>query len=220
MAADFDSVATGSADPGTSITPFDLTLVASSNMAVAVGIFMNGSDVTGLSVTVGGVTCNLVSGTDSGASNRRSLIYGAALGSATGAQSVVITWTNSGTIFAAAVGLKDADQTTIFQNGTFARGSDDTPTVAITSATDNLTLAGAVDSFGQAFTGNTQTQRWNGSSSGGNILSRGTTAAGAASNTHSFTLAGANDWSVSGVDVIAASGGGPAPTVTWVGYIG
>jgi hypothetical protein len=146
-------------------------------------------------------------------------IYAAATGSATGNQSVVISWTGTTRCWAIAVSASGVDQTTPLINGTSENlGNGATPSLAITSSTSDLSVD-VVGTYDVAPSSPTQTSIYAGSQSGdiGLGASRATTPA--ASVTHAWA---AHGWqSHAGADFLAYSappaGGGSVLTLSGVG---
>lgn len=205
MAAAFDSTASNIVVGGTSVPSFNINLVSGSNMAVAVGLMFLGNATTAITVTVGGTSATLVSGTDTTTDrSHRSMIFVVAKGTATGNQSVAVSWTTAADCIAAAVGASGVDQSTPMNNGTWASGASTTPSVTITSASGDLTLDTASCSFGKALSAPTQTQRWD--IDNNNVNGAGSTGPGTASPTHSWTMAPSDGWTDSGANFVQSSG--------------
>lgn len=219
MAATYDAAGYGeNASATTSIPNFTITLAGTSG-AVLVFLAMGDTTATGITVTIGGVSASLISGTDTSApSSYRSLVYGLATGSTSGSQTVSISWTTGMYAAASAICATNVDQTTPFTNGTGnSSGSGGTGSVTVTSATDDLTFAGISCESGGVPTSPNQTQVH--ADSAAFQVGIGTSrAAGAASVQHTWSTG--SGWAMSGVNIKASSGGGGGPTVTWVGYIG
>lgn len=104
-------------------------------------------------------------------------------------------------------GANQTGGTTTFAHGTSATGNSTTTSRAITSATGNMTVD--LSSGPQVLSAPTQAQIFVNNS--GSVTSAGASrAAGSASNTHQWTLAGAVEWVVLGIDIVAVSGAGSA----------
>ena len=189
----------------TSIPDFTISLSGSSG-AVSIGLCMSINSATGISVTVGGVSASLLSGTDSGTTETyRSLIYGVATGSSSGSKTVSISWTGAAWATASAICATGVDQTTPFQNGTFnTSGTGPTGDVTITSATGNLTFAVISCESGATPTAPTQTQV-RADNAGFQIGIGSSRADGAATVNHAFTTV--SGWEMSGIDFLAATSG-------------
>jgi hypothetical protein len=106
-----------------------------------------------------------------------------------------------------AIAFDGVDQTfgTAFVAATNASGTSTSPSITITSATDNYTVS--VLTAPQNLSTNNQTLIYQGDTgvATGSYPQR---AAGAASVTHSWTLAGSVGWITVGVNIVAAAGGG------------
>lgn len=187
----------------TSIPDFTVSLTGT-NGAVAVVVTQSINSATGISVTIGGVSASLVSGTDSGTSQAyRSFIYGLATGSTSGSQTVSVSWTGSAWAAASAVAATGVDQTTPFNNGTFNQaGTGPTASVVVTSATDDLTFAGVSCESGGTPTAPTQTSV-HADNAGFQVGIGSSRAAGAATVTHEWSTG--SGWTFSGVNFRAAS---------------
>lgn len=117
-------------------------------------------------------------------------------------------------VFLSALSVTGADQTggtTTFAHVATSSGTSTTASVSITSAAGNLTAAAVTAP--QVLSAPTQTQIY--VDNGGSVTSGGASrAAGAASVSHAWTLAGSVAWSMVGVDIVAASSGGTTTTKT------
>ena len=119
---------------------------------------------------------------------------------------VVVTMSAATYLIAGATSWFGVDQTTTFGTVATANGSSTSPSVAVTSAVDELvhdTLA--VNGAPTITVGAGQTQRWN-LASGTNKSGAGSTEAGAASVTMSWTLGTSATWSIMGVPLKPAAG--------------
>lgn len=214
MSVAFDAEAHSGAEAATSIADFTLTIGGGvSNGAVVVWFAWGESGApTGITITVGGNTASAIPGTQASNSDLVGTeMFGLATGSDTGAQTISVSWTGTNSCTAVAVNLSGVDQTTPFQNGA-AVGYDYGETAAsltITSATNNMTLDGVTDRTATTPTGPSQTSRWAFAENSNG--SAGSTAAGAASNDHDWTIPGARA-SHSGVDIRAAAAPSGQPT--------
>ncbi|GEM_PF-5864945 len=195
----FDATANSNATNGTSIPNFNITLGSGSNKAVLIGLSFSSNAVSGVTVTVGGQAASLISGTDSGTTGtERSLQFGR-ITTLSGVQAVAISWTGASSAVVGVVSATGVDQTTPFKNGTFSSGAATPASVTITSAAGDMTIDTiAVVGGGNAPGAPTQTSRWNTADGGNNVFGVGSTAAGAATVTHQWTVDGA--WVSSGAD--------------------
>lgn len=193
------------------IADFTLTIGSITNGAVGVGLVFSANTATGITVTIGGVSATLVSGSDSGTARAsRSMIYALATGSTTGAQTVSIAWTGAMRAAAAAVSMSGVNQSTPTANGTFASGTPTPSSVTVTSATGNLTLEASSFVSGNAPTSPTQTSVYaaNPGSQVGIGVSR---ADGGATVVHGWSNTG-SAWTASGVDLVASTEGAVSST--------
>lgn len=212
MGVAFDNVATGSnSSATTSIPSFNLVIGAIVNGAVVVAISFAQNTVSAVAVTIGGVSATLISGTDTGTTaTSRSMMFGLATGSTTGSQAIVISWTGAANAIAGAVSAGGVNQATPFINGTAAHGQDNgsgggDPSITITSAANDMTMDNVADDAGAAPTAPTQTSRYSGRDGAFQIGNGGSTAPGAATVTHAWTVTAFAIWAQSGVDFSAAS---------------
>lgn len=207
MAATFDAAGYGeNTSSGTSIPDFTVTQ-AGTDGAVAVVLLFSNNAVSGVTVTIGGVSASLISGTDTGSTvDYRSMIYGLATGSASGSQTVAVSWTGSSWAGASALAATSVNQSTPFSNGTTnTGGSGPTASITINSATDDLTFAGFAAESGAQPTSPTQTQVH--ADRVEYQVGVGTSrAAGAATVTHQWNTG--SGWAYSGVNIKSGGGGG------------
>lgn len=135
---------------------------------------------------------------------------------ATGANTVSVSYpftSDNISLSLGSVSFTGVDQTTPVAHTNTAAGASATPSCAVTSATDNMTVAvlGCGNSVNSATAG---TSRWirntDGNSAGGN--GAGSTGVGAASVTHTWSI---NDdwWGVIAADIAAAGAGGGGAVV-------
>ena len=205
----FDAVATNGTTgftAQTTIPDFTLTLGSISNGVVIVCLLMNdfSTEPTSFSITVGGNAVSEISSTSINQEGLvKSVMFSIATGPDSGGQTVAISWTNSAIAGAAAISFSGADQSTPTQNGTntgYEFGVT-SASLTITSATNNLTLDCLGNNNATLPLSPSQTSRFN-FASGGNVSTAGSSAAGAASNDHDWTIDGARA-AHSGTDVKA-----------------
>lgn len=204
----------------------NLTIGSITNGVVVVGLafYVGGGGVSGISVTVGGVSATLLSGSDSGTSNvgQRTLIYYLATGSTTGSVAVVVSWTFATQLAWGATSFSGADQTTSCQNGNASQNYSSSPSLTVSSATNDISYAvmGAVGN--NVISSPSNTSAWN--AYGITTSGAAQYASGASSTTYTWSIGGINrNWAMSGCDIIVASGGG-GPTAGFIlesgtGYI-
>ncbi len=195
-APEYDTYAEGAVSNGSSIPSFNIDIGSGGNAAVIVSVRSESGTAAAtpaadITVTVGGTAAPLISGaTGSEQGLATNHLFGLAMGSATGNQAVVVSWTSGNAHnHAVASSFTGVDQTTPFDNGTgqgvaYAATSD---TLAITSATGDLTFSDFGEKGGvyETVTVNT-TQRYNLLNGDGRAV--GSTAAGAASVNHIATI--------------------------------
>jgi hypothetical protein len=134
-----------------------------------------------------------------------------------GTKTLAFTTTNTvSDIYMDLMSFTGVDQTggsTSFPNVTQTQGGLGTPSVTITSAIGNYTFSG-ISSFDNLSSNNQTLLHYD--HSGNVVIEASQYAAGAATVTHSFTLAGSNGTAIIGFDIKAASGGAAAnPTFPW-----
>lgn len=132
------------------------------------------------------------------------------------------SWTGAGAYGAnglALAGMDTGSVGTTFVVATATSGNSGTSSITITSATDDLTLDFvAVDSAASVFSVPTQTQRVLNNAMTSQAFAA-STAVGAASNTHQWTVSAAGPWGAIGLNIIRAGGvgGGGSPSPVIVG---
>lgn len=217
MAVTLDVVGT-MADSATGITTFDytgITVGAGSNSALAVKIVFSLKTVSSISVTwdQGGTNqaCTLITSQANGGSFGLVQMYGR-LAPTSGNKTLRITWTGTSQIIVQVVAVTDADQAAVastFLAATPATGNSTAPSITITSAVGRMTLD-CVCADNNFFTvgSATKTQTFMDNNGIMDIDGAGSRAAGAASNTHAWTLVGGSQWASVGIDIVAAAAGG------------
>lgn len=199
MAVSYDAAGYGENTSSTTSIPNFTVSLTGSNGAVAVTLCMGINNATGISVTIGGVSASLISGSDTGtAQSYRALTYGLATGSTSGSQTVSISWTTACWAAASAVAATSVDQTTPFNNGTFnSSGTGPTASVTITSSTGDLTFGAVACESGTTPTAPTQTQV-HADNAGFQVGIGSSRAAGAATVAHQWSTG--SGWLFSGVN--------------------
>lgn len=213
MSVTFDANATASTLGNgilgtTGVTSTALTVGSAANRALVVALAFSNTAITSVVVTW-----------DSGGTNQAmtqiitanstqptmSRLYGL-VAPTSGAKTLKVTWNavNSdvimnGTSFAA------ADQTggvTTFPNSGSATGNSTAPALTVTSATGNFTIStSSCDTAGYSAEGNTSDFQNNG---GTGVCGAGERATGAATVSHTYTIA-SGPWVVVGTDILAAA---------------
>jgi hypothetical protein len=185
---------------------------ANSNRVLIVVVQFATSVPSVTAVTWNSVSMSLIANTtitQPGAGTKTTRLYGL-IAPATGAQTIAVTWTGGAeTIVVGGVSLYDADQSTGWQNGTTATGTDTAATITVTSANGNLVVGARSDQNATTATIANGTQDWDERNFDGNYggVHRASTTG---STVMGWTLGTSVDWGMAGVDVIAAAGGGSA----------
>jgi len=186
---------------GTSAS-FSITLGGtSSTRAVMVGLTFYQNTASGITVTVGGNSASLISGTDTGTTyTRRSMLYGLPT-SLTGAQTVAISWTTNEFGAFGAISATGVNQATPFNNGTFTghNGSASTASLTITGRSGDLTSTVLCASPGTLTPSSNQTEEWSDEESPTGIIGAGDVGPGTGTTNHTwsasytyYALSGAN----------------------------
>ena len=204
-ATTLDAYAHGStASAGTSIPSFNLTIGSITNGSVIVGIGCSAA-TTSMTVTVGGSSASLVTGTDSAASNNyHTYIFAKATGSSTGSTAIAISWTGTASCAAEAVSFGTTNQTTPCTGGTSATGQNGVtgdPSLAITSQSNDLTfdVVTPASASNPSTPNQTQIEVFQGADFQTALAtSYGT---GAASVTHTWVVSSYSNWAQSGCSV-------------------
>ena len=128
----------------------------------------------------------------------------------TGTHDIVVTV--AGNVFdfgAGAISYNDVHQTVPLGTAVTATGTGTTPTVDVSSATDELVDDGLVIIHsGTLSVGAGQTQRWNAIATFGFIKYAGSTEVGAASTTMSWSNSSSQTWAMVAIPVKPVGGGG------------
>ena len=204
-AAAFDATAHGSTSAaGTSITSFNITLGSLTDGMVKVDLGFSSNAVSAVSVTVGGSSATLVSGTDSTTSSAyRGMTYCIPVGTTSGAKAVVVSWTGTSSGAATASSWQHVNQSTPCSHGTFAfcaSACTGTSAVTITSATNDAASDGLTAESGATPTAPTQTSVAAFRSGDFQIGMGVSRAAGAASVGFQWTTS--SGWVETGVDIV------------------
>ncbi len=222
MAATFDANATAdvTANGVTSLTSANLTVGSGSNRALIVQLGFSVKTISALAVTwdfgASAQACAVVTGAAANATdNARAELWGL-VAPVSGAKTLKAAWTTASDIYMNQTSWTGVDQTggaTSFPHGTSATGTSAAPSVTVTSAVGNATMACCCDAAA-SITAMTQTQTFNDNVAAG-INAAGSRAAGAATVAHGYTIV-SNPWVVVGCDLLAsASASNPPPFVQW-----
>jgi len=204
----FDATAaTGSGLGTVTSASFSLVISGSTNIGVVVGVMENVKTSGALTVTVGGSSATLVSGSDSDQSSAttiRSRFYCVAVGSMTGSQTVSVSGMNSNVPVIGAVSFTGVNQTTPCVNGTFSFGDFDgagDKLLSVTSTTSSQVVWQLANDTGAAISGANKTERWN-VRNNFTLGASGQTSVGSAGATSGGYLSQVNSgWVMSGVSV-------------------
>ena len=205
--------ATAVSSSNTSSLTWSHTVGANSNRILIVSISFRDGNVSASSVTYGGAALTLIGAVNSGGNQNRTEIW-YQLAPPTGTASVVINMTASKEVAGASVSYYGVSQSTPL--GTYASAGNNgstTASVSVSSAAgqlviDTVTTNGDANSLTVTFPAS-QTQVWNiftGSGDAGNARGAGSTQAGSATTTMTWTLGVAKAWSIVAVPLIPAPG--------------
>lgn len=213
MAVTFDATANGNSSGSATTMSCTLTIGSGSNRAIGIGLcFSDTATPTGVTVTVGGTSATLVSGTDSSAlgPDTTTMIFVLA-NPASGSTTVTANWTNATYGVIGADSVTGCDQTTPMTNGTTAFTNSGTSlAIPVTSASGDLTMTCVSLESGSAPTATDRTERWR-LSNAFNCGCGGDTGPGTASPTHTWTFASTATVG-SGANFLAAAAGGGGRT--------
>lgn len=216
----FDAISSANVASNTGTTlSWTHTPVASPPSSVGVALqFYDDATMTVTGVTYGGQALTKLASATSGsvgAFSSHTEIWGSdGLTLPSGAQTVVITASATGNyIEAGATTVTGSDTTTCFSHG--ANASDPigstTATVTCASATGELVIDIVGTAVQTISNGGTQTSRW--SETPAFFKTAGSTQAGAATDTSTWTISGAVSWCMSAASFKAAGGGGGSTTI-------
>ena len=197
MAVAPDATATTSGEVISTLTITAFT-ISGSNRAGLLGLSHLNNTATSITGSIGGTSGTAITGTDSTTTKTwRSLMFGVTA-PPTGSQTATMSWTGDTDAVLGVITATGVDQTTPFNNGTFASGASAQTSVTITSATDDMT-ADTISIDGNPTTSN-QTSQWATQTPNG-LGGAGSRAAGAATVTHTrdATL-GPTNWTASGAN--------------------
>lgn len=202
MPAVFDNAAAAaSAAAVTTITTPSFT-IAGTDRAACIGLgWDDGTAVTGVSASCGGVSGSEVTGT-SVVNYMRGVLY-SVIAPATGAQTATASWTTARLAGIGVVTATGVDQTTPMNNGTSAFGTG-VPSRTITSTSGDLTTDCVAEQDIPSVP--TQTERYNQVSG---IGIAGSTGPGTGTTTHAWATSPA-EWAHMGANFVQVAAGGPA----------
>jgi hypothetical protein len=184
-------------------------------------ILVVGTSAAGLtsvsSVTYGAAALTRINATSSSSSETTEMWY--LLAPPAGTANIVVTFSGSDSVAAGSVSFTGVSQSTPLGTSASASGAGGTPSVTVASATNQVVIDTITDYADKSSltAGASQTQRWNVTSGAGgktDVISGGSTKAGAASTTMSWTIGAAKAWSQVAVPLI------PAPAFSACGPLG
>jgi hypothetical protein len=218
MSVAFDAVASTSVagSGGTTLSWTHTPVGTPTGVAVTLENFDTGHTVTG--VTYGGNAMSLTSTNNGSLSSSSVQIWGLASPPA-GAQTVVVTFSATGTFCGAgSVTVTGGDTTTLFSNHNSANGSSTASSVGVTSAVGELVIDIVGTNNGPALTvGGGQTQRWTQTESG-NVQASSTAPGASGTVTMGWTLGFTGPWAASAASFKAAgSAAAQTPTLMLLG---
>jgi hypothetical protein len=213
MAVAYDNSVTTGGDGVTNLTTGSFTISGSNRVAtISFSAWAITVACTGFSGSVGGVSATQITGTNTGLQSEVQTNIMGVIAPPTGSQTGTMSWTNACTADIAVMTATGADQTTPFTNGTFANGSGTTASVTISSTSGDMTQDVTGDRANDIPSSPSQTQRW---ATNDFATIAGSTAAGSASNVHSWTIT-SSAWVSSGVNIAQVAAGG-GTTITGLG---
>lgn len=189
---------------------------AGSDKVVVVCLSMGKPVPTNVTVTFGGTSMNAVSGAFVSANGYICYIFALAIGSSTSSGNIVASWTTATECIMDAISFSGVDQTTPCTNGNSASSTTGNPSLTVTSATDDHTIA--CTSCERNLSAPTQTQRWY-TNATSQVNAGGQTGAGASSVTLGWTHDISAKWSMAGCNIKQV----PRPVKMageWGGYAG
>ncbi len=186
--------------PSTSVLTWTHTPVGTPSLAV-VGVMLADTGATVSTVTYGGQLMTLIR-SDNWTSLAKTWLYRLASPPA-GAQTVTVTLSAADDKVAGAITVTGSDTSTPISNHAGATGNSATPSVTVTSASGELVVDTVTLFEGGTWTpGAGQTERWDRQQTP--VSGAGSTEAGAASVTMSWTNTRADRWAISAASIKAA----------------
>lgn len=202
-----NATATGSASATTLTTPAG-TISSSANRAGLLGLSFQSNTPSSITGNIGGAgfPATLITGTDSGTTTSGRTLQFGVTAPPSGSQTATMSWTTAVGCTLAFVTATGVDQTTPFNNGTFATGSGN-PSLAITSTNGALTVD-TTCAIGGTLSSPNQTEKWNDSASN---FGAGSIGPGTGTTTHTWVLSGSSNWPQSGCNFNQAVVSAPDP---------
>jgi hypothetical protein len=199
MALAFDAVASGQAN-GTGPFTFSHT-TSGANRLLVVGILIHaGGGLTVTAVTYNGVAMTVIPSSEVIGTYAVSMY--SLIAPASGTNTVSISVSSNAEIGFGSVSFTGADQTTPFGTANTATGTSTTPSVTVSSATDEIVMdTGILFHSGTLSVGANQTSRWSSISTGGWVKHFGSTEPGDTSVTMSWSNTTSQGWAIAAVPV-------------------
>ena len=149
MAVAYDTFGTGTVVFGaTSITSGSFTVASTADRGIAIALYHNANNCTGITASSNSVSGSLVSGTDTGtAQARRTMIFGVPAANS-GAQTATASWTTATDAYLIAAAYNGVDQTTPFNGGNSGNGATGAPSITPTTGGANDASFGAYSCTG------------------------------------------------------------------------
>jgi Tfp pilus assembly protein PilV len=197
----FDAASSAMSSPTNALT-WTHTPVGTPSLVV-VGVMLADTGATVSTVTYGGTALTLIRSTVNG-SLAKTWLYRLASPPA-GAQTVIVILSAADRKVAGAITVTGSDTATPISNHAGAIGTSTTPSVTVTSAAGELVVDTATSFEGGTWTaGAGQTEWWDRQQNP--VSGAGSTEAGAASVTMSWTNTLNNEWAISAASIKAAGG--------------
>lgn len=195
-----DAASSSACTSCTSLTWSHTTSGTNRGLTVGGSYFDSDSAITGITYAGAAMTAVASSFADNG---NYSAEHYALIAPATGANNVVITASVTMTeLNGGAISFTDANQTTLVGTAVTAIGTSTTPSVAASSAANEIVVDNVIIAHNGTFSvGAGQTQRWNAIGGAGWSKYGGSTEPGGPTTTMSWTNSTSQDWAISAVSI-------------------
>jgi hypothetical protein len=203
MAVSIPDISVGTAVNGAAVISLSTTalspnITTNSNRAGLIGVGFQANNQTGITGSIGGVSGSIVSGTDTGTSLGYRTLMMQVIAPPSGSQTATVSWTNACGCMIGAIVTSGVDQTTPFNNGTFAfHATNGIPSLQITSNNGDLTNDIQLNGASSHTDTTNQTSQWTQSVS--TLTGGGGTGPGTGTTTHTWTIIG-TAWLQSGAN--------------------
>lgn len=224
VAVDLASANSADATAVTTLTMTTFTVGVGANRALAVFLTWDRTTTTISSGyprwddagTPQAMTQVVGAGKNASDSSQRTDIWGL-LAPTSGNKILKVNWTTSAELIIEMISFTGVDQGSVggsFAHGTGALGTSATPSIVVTSATNNYTIAiaGEAHQFPPGSPTQTQIAQVSGAGSANNCSSYG---AGAATVTHSYSMT-SDVWCASGCEIVAVGAAGSSTVTDWM----